>query len=183
MEVRLSEFAEIVGVASSTIRNAIHHNKLPFLDTQRKTAETEQKLARRTYSVADAFCWYLQDLASSTLAVGPWMIANSIRRAHTRVPVGPYIDARLAGESRPEVALFIGRGVPVLAADGLTEADVKDAFVNVGGSDGLSSIREKYPVHILIYLDPVFDSFVTLVRQRGWAITEEGFTKIETGEA
>ena len=183
MEVRLSEFAEIVGVPSSTIRNAIHHNKLPFLDTQRKNAETEQKLARRTYSVADAFCWYLQDLASATLAVGPWMISNSIRRAHTRFPVDPYIEARLAGESRPESALFIGRGLPIARAAGILDFDKEDAFVNVGGSDSLSSVREKYPVHVLIYLDPVFDSFVTLVRQRGWAITQEGFTKLETREA
>lgn len=182
MEVRLAELAKIIGTPDTKIRNDIYHDKLPFEDRLRDSHSSGETKARRTYSVTQAFLMFLQGFVSDAFSAGPWAVANSIRRAHRKLPIDGYIMDRVEGETGPTLALVIGRGAPI-ASGGLTQYALFDAFCNVGDGQALASMKVNYPVLMVAYLDPVFDAFVKQAREHGWAIDADGFRKISDSEA
>ncbi len=112
MEIRLSEFAEVVGTTTATIRNAIRLNKLPFLDTiNQSEAAKEGVVTRRLYSVADAFGWFLQDTLGLVLPMGQWAIAGNIQTAY-RHGLRHYINDRLSAPKLRIFYLVLAKGLP-----------------------------------------------------------------------
>lgn len=177
MEVRLSDFAEIVGTTTATVRNAIQLNKLPFLDTHRQNEETKQKVSRRTYSAADGFAWFLHDEAGKMLGIGQWAMAGIVQAAWPR-GLRIYTGERLAAKSSDDSYLII--------ASKMAAADGSRPFLEVvlprlspaDGADNLAQILEAYPVASFVRLDPIFERYVQTLDHRGWSVDEAGFHRI-----
>jgi len=181
MEVRLSEFAAIVGTRVDTIRNAIRQNKLPFLDANRQNAETKDKLARRTYSASDAFGWFLQDRISTALGFGAWGSAGRVQSAWPR-GLSWYARDRLAGEPMSEFYLIFAEGLP--SVDGVISSSLDRASHSVVGDAGfVDDLRSKYTFVTAIKLDSVFDLFLRVTKSRGWTVSEDGFAEADGNEA
>lgn len=179
MEVRLSDFTEIVGTTTATVLNGIQLNTLPFLDTQRQNEETQQKLARRTYSAADAFGWFLQDTVGLVLPMGKRAIAGKLQTAYVH-GLRHYIDERFAAKDTSSFHLVFASGIP--NAEGLVRGVPQWSFqVWVCEADAVADYRERYPVVTAIHLDPIFTLFIETVKARGWLIENGGFRRLGEG--
>ncbi|TWD55343.1 hypothetical protein FB480_102153 [Agrobacterium vitis] len=179
MEVRLSDFAEIVGTTTATIRNAIQLNKLPFLDTRRHNDETKQKIVRRTYSAADAFGWFLYDEASKGLGIGQWNMAGIVQACWPR-GLRLYTHDFLAGNMSDDPYLIFATKFYVDETRAFTEI-VLPRF-GPDGSDNIADILSDHPFFTCIRLVPVFERFRLELKGRGWLVDELGLRRIENGE-
>ncbi|MCZ7480919.1 hypothetical protein [Rhizobium rhizogenes] len=181
MEVRLSDFAEIVGTTTAVIRNAIQLNKLPFLDVNRKDHETTQKTTRRTYSVEDAFAWFLHEEAGRLLNMGQWAIAGRIQANWPR-GLSLYAKDRVAGKAAENVCLILSSSLP--GRDGTWSMHDFVILRNnpANGEDNALQIINKYPLVTVIHLDPLFERFRVALLSKRWTFTEDGFQRL-TSEA
>lgn len=182
MEVRLSEFAEIVGTTTATIRNAIQLNKLPFLESHVRTAENNEKVSRRTYSVEDAFGWFLHEEISHLLGLGRWQSAGLVQACWRR-GLRIYARERMEGVPSDDSYLIVGSKLPAKDGSRALLEIVLPRFSPRDQADNFLPLIADYPIISFVQLDPIFHRFVAVLAQRGWAITKEGFAKLETREA
>ncbi|RWE72927.1 MAG: hypothetical protein EOS63_29385 [Mesorhizobium sp.] len=172
----MSDFAAITGAKVDAIRNAIRHNKLPFVDANRQNAETRDKLSRRTYSPADAFGWFLQERLSTALGFGSWGAANRLQSAWPR-GLSWYIRDRFDGKPTGDIYLIFAEGLPTV--DGIfTGLQERASHSVVGASAFAEDLRSRYAFVTSIHLDAIFDLFVKVTEARGWTVSADGFDEV-----
>lgn len=175
MEVRLSELATIVGTTPNVIRGAIQHNKLPFLDDSRNDEDTKRKIARRTYSVSDAFLWFFSEQLARALGVHPWSAAGKIRSLLPR-GLNAYLKVRFSGQTAANSYAVFGSNLPnagQILSDQL-EWSIAEFVIDDEFSD---EVKNKYTFVTTVHLDPIFDLFKQVIEGRGWSFDQGGFTK------
>ncbi|MFN3508776.1 MAG: hypothetical protein ACK4ZU_14950 [Allorhizobium sp.] len=182
MELRLSEFADAIGTEPTRVRNAIHYNRLPFLDVGRKNEETTQKVERRTYSAADGFAWFLHDEAARILGCMPSQMAGLIQSNWPR-GLSIYTRERLRGEPSDDTYLIIAQ-FPLKDDTGAHQVFVLPRQFHRDGKDhdNLLDIINDYPFVSLIRLDPIFEAYILKLAANGWTADDNGFSPIAGGE-
>jgi hypothetical protein len=180
MEVRLTEFSRILGVKVDLVRSAIHHNTLPFLDANRKNAETQSKLTRRTYSVSDAFLWFLQERMQDGLGLGAWKAARLVQSSLGR-GMDYYLKERLAGNTTDDFFLVLQAGLPNVSRhlDDKIQG-VRSGPPTISYVEQISSFDFRLSDRTFltfIRLDLVFDLFKQVVESNGWSFDQDGFSE------
>lgn len=182
MDLRLSDFAEALKTTTAAVRNRIQQGTLPWLDRNivgvGNGTVAEQEAARsayglrRLYSVADAFAWYLADCLTNRLAIAPGKAAYYVRGAgFAGAAIPAYVKHRLSGAAKAGHALAIGEDLSAPE-----NVDFQDVVIFDQGAGELA----KFPLIVMVNLDPIFDRFRDDLLLRGWKISELGFEKVAT---
>lgn len=178
MEVRLSEFAEIVGSTPAAIRSAIAKpDDLPFDDREFRVTKDAGQMTRRRYSVSDAFAWFLADEVPLAMGINARRMSALVRRSWG---VPGYVEDRLAANqdvgdrfliiwSQPDKPQRFGGFLVPSYSFGAA----------VGGVSQVDEYRRDRSVVLSINLDAMFRHFLAVSGERGWVINSEGFLKID----
>jgi hypothetical protein len=178
MEVRLSEFADILGTTQHAIRSAIAKpDDLPFDDREFRVSKDAERVSRRKYSVADAFAWFLSDEMPIAIGVNGRRMSMHVRRSWG---LPDFVESRMRDFPNMPASgkLLIVWSKPswTESADGAQRYPDYRFGSEIGTEDRLREL--KHPIKFSIDLDAMFDRFVRICRMRGWAVSAEGFSRL-----
>jgi hypothetical protein len=171
MDVRLSEFAEIVGTSPATIRSAIvKPDDLPFDDYRFRVRKDAGEISSRIYTVADAFAWFLADEIPAGFGITRRRMSTFVRRSWG---IPDYVAERI------EAGADVGNRFLIMWTDPEDHPTPGYRFGSeVSGAERAIELKAKRSNVMSVDLDRMFRQFVVMAEYRGWRLGQDGFQRV-----